>query len=312
MIAILMATYNGEDYIREQLNSILSQSYKDFVLYVHDDGSTDRTAEILNEYKDRYPNRINVLDGSSTGSAKDNFLYMMGMVDSDYYMFSDQDDVWLPDKIKVSVERMTELENRFDYKPLLVFSDLKVVNAKKKVLDNSFMHYSNLDPYDLQFNKLIVQNVAPGCSMLFNRYARDMAMRYSSLPTTDNICMHDWWLMLVVSALGMVSFIDEPLVLYRQHGNNTEGARKEYGMKKILQLVWWTISLTHIGITKRRILKFVKQGQELRVLKLTGDNKKIVKGLLLFYDMSKIERIRFMRRFKIYRNKRNLWQMMCL
>lgn len=312
MIAVLMATYNGETYLREQLDSILSQTLQDIKIYIHDDGSKDATVDIVKEYMAAFPNRIFLVEGEPTGSGRMNFLYLLGQVEADYYMFSDQDDVWLPEKAEKCMEALSRMEKENGDIPLLTFSDMKVVNEDLSVIDNSFMYYNQLDPYHLTFNRLVVQNTAAGCTMLFNRRLRDEAVRYKKAEHIEHILAHDWWMILTASALGEVRYVDEPLSLYRQHSGNLVGAVKETGIKKKLKLVYWLVTFTHVKLTKERIEHFVLQGQELAVLPLKGEPAKIVKGLRKFYDMNKIERVRFVRRFKLFRNKRNLWQEICL
>ena len=312
MIAILMATYNGEKYLSEQIDSIINQSFEDYMIYIHDDGSMDETPRIIQNYKDKYPDKIQVIEGTRTGSSKDNFFYLLDKVDSDYYMFSDQDDVWLKDKIEKSYKKIKELENSKGKRPVAVFTDMKVVDEGLNVIAESFEDYNKLDPYHTEFNRLVVQNAAAGCTMIFNRAAAIEARKHRQVKQQEAVLMHDWWIILVAASMGQVAYIDEPLSLYRQHSDNSVGAVKETGLKKAVMLLWWTVSLTHVGRTKERINHFVEQGSQLDIYDLKGENKKIVRGLSKFYEMNKIEKIRFVRRFKLYRNKRNLWQQICL
>lgn len=108
-IAILMATYNGEKYLGEQIESILAQTYKDWHLYIHDDGSKDNTVTILKEFVAKHSQQITLLEYSSQGGACRNFLSMLERVDAPYYMFSDQDDVWLNEKIEIEYKKIKEL-----------------------------------------------------------------------------------------------------------------------------------------------------------------------------------------------------------
>ena len=125
-LAVLLATYNGGQYLKEQLDSLLAQSYKDFAIYITDDSSKDNTIEIVEEYQKNYPETIsNIENTKKFGSAKGNFLNLAKSVESELYIFSDQDDVWLPNKFE-------ELVNRYDQEkttdvPVVVYSDSKVV-----------------------------------------------------------------------------------------------------------------------------------------------------------------------------------------
>ncbi len=311
MIAVLLATYNGEAYLSEQLDSILNQTYDDFRIFIHDDGSTDKTRTIIDGYMSSFPDRIIYIDGPVSGSSKNNFFFLLEMVEADYYMFSDQDDVWLPDKIEKNMSAILSIDSNND-SPLLVFSDIMVVNENLNVIDKSFMHYSQLDPNKLGFNWLVVENCAPGCSMMFNSKARLEALKYKCCSNPECIRMHDWWLMLVVSALGRIGYIDESLMLYRQHGNNSVGAGKDHGFNRILLKIWWVISFTHITKTKNRINRFVQQAIQLNALNLSDEANEIVSGLESFYKLNKIQRIRFFIRHRLYRTKRNIWQLICL
>lgn len=313
MIAILMATYNGEKYIEEQLDSILQQTYSDTVVFIHDDGSTDGTIDIVKKYTEKYPDRVKIVEGEPTGGSKNNFLYLLNKVEADYYMFSDQDDVWLPHKIETLKSLIDEMEGEDGVNPsetpILVFGDMKVVDEKLDVINDSFIRYNRLDADNLSFNRLVVQNVVAGCTTLFNRALRDEGLKYKD---RDKLRWHDWWLTLIAAGKGRIAFHNESLQLYRQHGDNSIGAEKEIGIKKKLKLLYWLITLSHVSETKFMISNFVNQAAELDNIKFTGDNRKIVRVMKEFYSMSKIQRIRCFRRYDIRRNKRNIWMLMCL
>jgi glycosyltransferase involved in cell wall biosynthesis len=221
-IAILMATYNGEEYVGEQLDSILNQSFKDWTLYVHDDGSKDDTLGVVKQYANQHPNKIIVVDGPSTGGAKKNFFYLMKEVVADYIMFSDQDDVWLPQKIEKTYEKCLELEGGDLDKPVVAFTDLKVVDQDLKVLSEKMSSYQMLNMDNTEFNKLMIQNVVTGCTMMINHACQDMSLRCKDY---DQVIMHDWWCALVASYFGKIGYVDQSLILYRQHGDNSVGAK---------------------------------------------------------------------------------------
>ena len=217
-IAILMATYNGEKYIKEQIESVLFQSRSDWELYIHDDGSVDGTMQIIDSYCMRYPDKIHKISGASTGGARNNFFYLLGCVDAPYYMFCDQDDVWLKNKIKKTYSAMNKQD---DGKPVLVFTDLKVVDEKLNVIADSMCKYQKLNCRDTSVKRVLIQNMCTGCTMMINRALRDEMIKAK---ISDNIIMHDWWAALIAAEFGKMYFISEPQILYRQHRNNSVGA----------------------------------------------------------------------------------------
>lgn len=221
-LAVLLAAYNGERYIAQQLDSLLNQTFQDFSLYIHDDGSEDGTLLILQDYARRYPGQIHLLDYAPVHGAKDNFLSLLRQVEAEYYMFCDEDDYWLPEKIQLSMERMKETERQEKDVPCVVFSDMSVADASLQVIHPSYLQYRKKDPKNLTLKALLVENTAAGCTMLYNRALAELAVLYTE---GDHIFMHDWWLMLIAAAVGRIGWIDKPLLLYRQHGDNIVGAR---------------------------------------------------------------------------------------
>ena len=239
-IAILLATLNSKDYIDEMMQSLFGQSFDDFCIFVHDDGSKDDTQVILEDYERIHPDKIVIMDYPATGSAKANFFSMMEAVESDYYMFADHDDAWVKDKVKLSYEKLLETEIRkekpktldellktspskadFDTVPACTFTDMYVVDEALNITSNSFVRFIDRDPCNLDYHRLIIDNPAAGCSMIFNRALRDKAMECENL---DNIDMHDHFLVTLAAVMGNISFIDLPLNYYRQHGDNEMGA----------------------------------------------------------------------------------------
>ena len=134
-ISILLAAYNGEKYIREQIESVLSQTYANWELIAHDDGSSDATPAILSEYASLYPEKIRIIDAPPTGSAKDNFFFLMNNTDGQYVMFCDQDDVWHADKLEKTIAEMQSIEEELSPEtPILVFSELRVTDENMNTL----------------------------------------------------------------------------------------------------------------------------------------------------------------------------------
>lgn len=232
-VGILLATYNGEKYIREQLDSIISQTYKNWTIYVSDDHSTDNTMNIILEYKDKYKDKIVVLENESKlSSAKMNFANVFEKVNGlDYYIFCDQDDVWDNEKIAKLLYTIKEEEKKNCDLPLLIYSDLKIVDEKLNTISESLVRYEKkFLPKKKIFKHILIENYFPGCAIMFNSKLKDKVKDIYS--ETE---MHDWWLTLVAAFCGKIVYIDEPLHLYRQHTNNTIGAKKD---KNILERYW--------------------------------------------------------------------------
>ena len=222
-IAILLAAYNGERYIEEQLKSLLAQSCSDWELFIHDDGSRDKTPEIIAAYGREYPDRIHVLPGAPSGSAKENFFFLMRQVQAPYLMFCDQDDVWLPEKVEETLSRMKALEKQMEPGvPLLVFSDLSVVDGGLRLIAERMSVYQKLDPERVRPENLVVQNVVTGCTVMINQPLAELALKPENV---DDVIMHDWWCALIAACMGKISFVDSSLTLYRQHENNSVGAK---------------------------------------------------------------------------------------
>lgn len=223
MITIALAAYNGEKYIGEQIASLLNQDVKEELQIVAaDDGSSDSTFEILQEYAKKYPEKITVCHNEMpTGSAKSNFFKLLRDIDDDYVMLCDQDDVWFPEKVRLTYERMKELEVQYSSDcPLLVFTDVAVVDENLKVISVSMARYQKTAPYHNALNYYLVQNNIIGCTVMINR----ALLKYMDFEP-ETCIMHDWWLGLLASAFGHIGFVDRPLMGYRQHGNNQMGTR---------------------------------------------------------------------------------------
>lgn len=218
-IAVLMATYNGAKYIGEQLESLSRQSLDSFHVFVRDDGSTDATLQLVNEFAESHPGLVTVIeDGEKHMGAARSFMLMLQVVDSDYYMFCDQDDVWLDSKIEVTFARMLQVEN--GETPVVVATDLKVVDENLNTVKESFNADLKIDVFRKHPQMICVRHVVTGCTMMLNRLAKMVSMPLSNLAT-----MHDEWVALCVHFKGgAISFVDEPTIYYRQHSSNTLGA----------------------------------------------------------------------------------------
>ncbi len=230
-VLILLAAYKGGEYIRAMVESILAQDCEDWFLILSDDG--EDTAPILQEYADRFPDRIaHHVSGRRFGCAQKHFMYLLRSFGSQapYCMFCDQDDVWHPDKVRKTLELMKKTEDDPSV-PVLVHTDLRVVDGQLQQLHPSFLEYSGLRGDRMQLSYLLMQNVVTGCTAMLNRTLAELAKK--EVPE-ENMLMHDWWLALLASAAGKCAFLPEATIDYRQHGSNSVGAKNSRSASYIL------------------------------------------------------------------------------
>lgn len=218
-ISILLSTYNGGKYLKEQLNSLFSQTYKDFEIIVRDDISSDKTLEILKSYD------VKLIESTLNLGAKKSFFtllkYALENSDSKYFMFCDQDDVWNEDKIEKTLYKMKELETLYSSEiPFLIHTDLEVVDESLKTISSSMSEYEYIIPKYNSLNRLLIQNTITGCTMMINR---ELAKKSLDIP--EEAIMHDWWIGLIASYFGRIGYLNTSTIKYRQHGKNTIGAK---------------------------------------------------------------------------------------
>jgi len=223
-VDILMATYNGEKYLSEQIESILRQTYVDFRLIIADDCSTDSTRDILVKYSS-LDKRIQLIFNESNLGVVKNFEKLISYSTAKFFMLSDQDDVWDSKKVEISLSKIMSTNC------LLVYSDLKLIDMNNKQTHSSFWSYSGIKPInEKEWKNLLSQNVVTGCTVI----ARDDLKRFA-LPFPKQAFIHDWWLALAAAVNGEISYIDNALVNYRQHQSNEIGALSStYNFKKTI------------------------------------------------------------------------------
>ncbi len=224
-IEVLMAVYNGSAYIREQIDSILNQTYENWHLTISDDGSTDGTDLIADEYAAKYPEQITrVYSGVRFGNARDHFMWLSENCTSRYMLYSDQDDVFNPEKMSRLMDAMQNAERQWGRDlPILVFSDQTVVDEKLNVIEPSLMRCQKQAFDSFDYHALLIQNVVTGGAMMVNRPLCSLAVQCRS---RERIIMHDWWMAATAARFGKIIYLDEPLSLYRQHGGNSVGAKR--------------------------------------------------------------------------------------
>lgn len=243
-IAILLATYNAAKYIREQIDSILAQTQNDWTLYIRDDGSKDETLAILEEYRRKNPNIILIRDNLGNLGCRDNFFRMLEIVDSEYYMFSDADDFWLPTKIEDSYSTILRLENDHPKSPILVHTDMSVADRNLNVISKSMWEYGHFNPDKIKNkNYLAIHGFVGGATSIFNKKVKNISM-----PFSKDVYLHDLWIGLCVIQNGILFSLHKPTMLYRQHNDNIAGASLEkqlsikYKIKNLRKVIQLNIS----------------------------------------------------------------------
>ncbi|MBR5971577.1 MAG: glycosyltransferase family 2 protein [Paludibacteraceae bacterium] len=222
--SILLSTYNGEKYLACQIDSILAQTDSDWTLLIRDDGSSDGTCNIINQYVQSHPDKIKQIDSNKNVGVVRSFERLLQECDTDYIFFCDQDDFWLPNKIETSKRKMMDLEGKNPQKAIGIYTDLKVVDEELQTIHPSFWEYSKIAPSLLTtFEDLCVHPAATGCTMMINRLAKECA-----LPFCEEVRMHDSWIILsILKSGGVIDYISSPTMLYRQHRGNVIGAINE-------------------------------------------------------------------------------------
>lgn len=226
MIEILLSVYNGEKYLQEQIDSILSQTYKDWNLLVRDDGSKDRSLDIIKEYATKYPDKIRIhTDSFGNVGVKRSFELLLEASNSEYFMFCDQDDFWLPNKIELSYNQIKLDESSLGSDvPLLVHTDLSIVNQNLEDVGLSMYKTLKAYPKKIKSNKHIpfIAYLVTGCTILGNKKLKEV-----SLPFPEDIDLHDVWVFRkAILSNGNVSSLYDKTILYRQHQSNVRGASK--------------------------------------------------------------------------------------
>ena len=276
-IEILLASYNGEKFIEEQIDSILSQSHTHFRLIISDDGSTDQTRQII-EKKMSQTDKILLLPPRSNGGVIQNFSRLMEHSKAQYIMLSDQDDIWFTDKIEKTLKRMLELEKQNGHHlPLLVHTDLHVVDQDLQSISSSFSQYVQIAPErPSSLYRLLGQNVVTGCTTMMNRPLLQL-----SLPIPQETLMHDWWLALTATAFGKIAYLQEPTMFYRQHSHNQVGARNGNVFK--MTVAFLKNRKKYIENASKALLKQEMQAKKLASryeLQLPKEKLKLIKAFI--------------------------------
>lgn len=297
-ILICMATYNGERYLEQQLESLCRQTCQDFLLFVHDDGSTDNTGDILKawERSDKL-NMVVLDDGLCFHASSKNFVHLLSQAEKrwgefPYYMFCDQDDIWKDDKIAVTLKRMKKAEKKYK-QPILVHTDLEVVDSDLHSIAPSYLKYRSINPCIKKLNRLLIQNNVTGCTMMWNQKLNQVLNWKNVKPA-----MHDWWITLIASLFGQIVFLDRTTILYRQHEDNVVGATKVKSISFVIH------RLSNLQCVRMKFRQAVQQAGDL--LKIYGptcdkEEKMLLRQFSRLYDVNKFKRTYLVVKYKFFK-----------
>jgi glycosyltransferase involved in cell wall biosynthesis len=287
-VNILLSTYNGERFIREQLDSLQSQDYPNISMYVRDDGSTDSTIDLLQEHQAKYP-KIKLVIGENVGYIKSFYelVRICGGNDDELYAFCDQDDVWEPQKISRSV---TMILGSLNPSETVYFSRMKLVDE-------------NLKQFGLSSNPLFVDfgstlmGISYGCTVVFSQGIRQLFLKANP----NNMLAHDWWICLIAASFGYLVYDPQPQVQYRHHGSNTTAGyranflqRLKFRMKEIIERFF----------NKKPTVDFLWQAEQFisTYNNIPLENKVAVEELIKLKDKSLFPRFLYICAPKVYAN----------
>lgn len=223
-VEILLATFNGAKFLGDLLGSLARQEDQGWTLVVRDDGSTDGSQALLSSWAEAHPGRLRwIQDGHRRLGPMGNFEALLAASSADYFLLCDQDDVWLPQKVRHLRESVYAAEAQYGRKtPIIVHSDLIPTDASLRPIAESYWHYQRMvfPESNAPWKVLALSNVVTGGATIGNA-----ALRHAALPIPKEAMMHDWWLALTAATMGKIVKDSRPSTLYRQHGQNTLGAK---------------------------------------------------------------------------------------
>ncbi|MFR0496453.1 glycosyltransferase family 2 protein [Limosilactobacillus reuteri subsp. suis] len=281
-VTVLMSTYDGENFLRDQIESILNQEDVYVHLIVRDDGSKDRTINILEEYQSR--GKLEWYSGKNLGSARSFLNLVSKSPDNEYYAFSDQDDVWFSKKLKRAIGYF-ESSNDTNL-PILYAGNYILVDKDLNKINKSLRHVTTTT-----LANAIVYSCCTGCTMVFNKKLRDLIKKYNA---PETIYMHDDWIHKVCLAVGgKVIYDSHPMMFYRQHENNVDGGTHTFWSK-----------VNRIKLDKNLMSGQIKEIYKAYNKNIPINNKKIIEKALILGKGNLLKRLRlaFSSQYKIRSN----------
>ena len=255
-VAVLISTYNGEKYIKEQLDSVLNQTYKNIEIVIRDDGSKDSTIDIIKKYQEEY-NNIILREGTNVGFIK-SFFQLLDYSNADYYAFCDQDDVWMENKIELAVRALNEVDNT---KPNMVFGNSDYYDENMNLIGKGEEHKT------FSFKNSLYECVAQGMTMTINQVAKDYII--NNIP--EKCLFHDWWTYMICSGIGNVLYNDVTVVKYRRFAKNATAEGQN-----ILKVFLWRIEKLFADNGMKDIRTQQLEFKRLFYKNLSDENKEIM------------------------------------
>ena len=281
-----MATYNGENFLKAQLDSLIEQKEVHVKILISDDGSSDNTLEIIEFYQEKFGHeKICYIDGPQQGFMQ-NFLNLIENADEDcdYYAFSDQDDIWCKDKLKVAITQLENLDNQL---PSLYCSRTELINA-----NGYHIGYSPRFKKRPDFKNALIQSIAGGNTMVFNQTSYQLLR---ALVYSNNIVSHDWWLYLIISGAGGIVIYDPlPKTFYRQHHTNLVGANN--GLLAKIRRLYLMMQGRFKTWNDENIICLMNNKHV-----LTPENQRILEQFILVRKKTMVEKFFLLKNLKLYR-----------
>ncbi|WP_456288547.1 glycosyltransferase family 2 protein [Paenibacillus sp. AK002] len=291
-VQVLLSAYNGEQYISEQIQSILNQTHAAVSILIRDDGSTDTTMELLDQWVTTHPDKIKLIKGTNVGVVSSFFeLLRAADAEADYYSFCDQDDVWLDHKVEHAIARLDS--SIYTEVPAMVFTSTYLTDDEL----NRKGAWPKPPAQEPSFFNALYENIAIGATITMNRSARNLFINSKSVDS-QKVLMHDWWFYVLVSAFGTVIYDNKPSMLYRQHNNNVVGGSNSIVGKLKSK---WTSFKRHTG--KDLLHKQASEFDRIYGSRLTGEQKEQL-DLFLATRTRFMDRLHYARKSKLYRQSK--------
>ncbi|WP_027159526.1 glycosyltransferase family 2 protein [Methylobacter luteus] len=285
-VHVILSTYNGERFLKEQLESILAQRSVSIKLYIRDDGSSDGTRTILTSFAQNHAH-IEIDYGDNMGVINSFFALLKKIPpDAGFVAFADQDDIWLPDKLTRAVDRIKNSSG-----PAMYCSCYKAIDENGR-----FLWQSQLPAKEISFKNAIVQNITTGCTVVINKSL--LSMLKINQVNTKNLVMHDWWVYLVATCFGQVIYDQEPSMLYRQHGGNVVGAKNGFA--------FWLGRIKRFFLNRKKNSRIAQSKEFLERYKsdLSADDVHLLSTFIAYRQAGLLQRIGYAIETPLYMQKK--------